>query len=68
MEYPSLKITQRCIDCDNCIIVCPEESILRTPRGLVIEDWSCSLCGICKIVCPVDAITLQNEEVFDTLD
>lgn len=67
MEYPSLKITQRCIDCDNCLIVCPEECIIRTPRGLVIEEWSCTLCGVCVNVCPVNAIQLTREETFDKL-
>ena len=68
MEYPSLKIGQRCIDCDNCVILCPENAIVRTPRGLIIEDWSCSLCGICMVICPVNAIALTTEESPDKLE
>lgn len=58
---PHLKITNRCIACDNCAILCPESSILKTQNTYTIETWSCTLCHICVEVCPVNAIKFIDD-------
>ena len=61
MSEPKLEINSRCTQCDICIIICPENSILKTENTYSIENWSCTLCGICTALCPVDAIQLKLE-------
>lgn len=53
---PQLQINARCISCDNCRLLCPEDAIVTDGRDYSIENWSCTLCGICLEVCPIDCI------------
>ena len=55
---PYLEISKQCILCDNCKLVCPENSIFRETDRYSIETWSCTLCNLCTEVCPVDCIKL----------
>lgn len=48
----------KCINCENCIMFCPE--------GIINKDHDidydyCKGCGICQNECPVDAIELERE-------
>tara|TARA_R110002072_G_scaffold288917_1_gene455378 strand:+ start:50067 stop:50252 length:186 start_codon:yes stop_codon:yes gene_type:complete len=55
-----LEITTLCISCDNCRLICPESSLFVTKEGYAIDDWSCTLCGLCIEVCPVDCIKFSD--------
>jgi 2-oxoacid:acceptor oxidoreductase delta subunit (pyruvate/2-ketoisovalerate family) len=49
---------EKCKDCDNCIMFCPE--------GVIDKDHDinydyCKGCGICAEECPVDAIKMERE-------
>lgn len=59
---PYLKISNRCIACDSCFVLCPEKAILKTANTYTIETWSCTLCHICVEICPVSAIKFHEEE------
>ena len=54
-----------CFECDNCVIYCPEDAVLRTPK----EEWTtgryvytdydrCVGCHICADVCPTGYIDM----------
>ena len=48
----------KCVDCENCYIFCPDASI-STERE--IDYDYCKGCGICANECPVDAIEMIKE-------
>lgn len=45
----------KCIDCDNCILFCPEGCINQEHD---IDYDYCKGCGICAEECPVEAIKM----------
>lgn len=51
-----LDIGQTCISCDNCRLICPENAVISNGKDFRIDQWSCTLCGLCKEICPVDCI------------
>lgn len=55
MDY-YLEISSRCIECDNCRLICPEKAIFMDNGNYTIEPWACTLCNACTLVCPVDCI------------
>ena len=59
---PKLEISNLCISCDNCRLICPENSILKSNHTYIIETWSCTLCQICIEICPVDCIHFTKDE------
>jgi len=62
-------VRERCIGCEVCLLVCPQEAIERQP-GLVengsivqsptieIDPAKCNFCGECVVLCPVNALRL----------
>jgi len=56
MSVQKLEISSTCISCDNCHIVCPEKAVITDGHDYAIDPWSCTLCGLCIEVCPVDCI------------
>ena len=58
MMLPYLEINSRCVSCDVCKLLCPEEAILHDKTTYIIDRWQCTLCHICVEVCPVDCIKL----------
>lgn len=53
---------EKCTDCLQCWIVCPDVSIIVKDQKIVKIDYDyCKGCGICANVCPVDAIEMVAE-------
>ncbi len=53
---------EKCIDCGNCWVYCPDACIHRK-NGLYTADLDyCKGCGICANECPADAIEMVLEE------
>ena len=55
----------RCTECDNCLILCPDVSVLVKGEGTfgyVFDYDYCKGCGICFTECPRHAISLVDEE------
>lgn len=49
-------ITDACIGCGSCAVVCPQSCIETDSVPLVIEQEHCLYCGNCMEACPVGAI------------
>lgn len=58
---------EKCIQCLQCMFHCPEGTINRNAGKLVVNKSYCKACGICKAVCPVDAINLIKIEEFSEI-
>ncbi|MBI5682660.1 MAG: 4Fe-4S binding protein [Deltaproteobacteria bacterium] len=61
-NYPAVK-QDICImenRCANCVLICPEKAIKAASKGnrksAFINHESCTRCGLCYQVCPVNAI------------
>jgi len=55
----------RCTECDNCLVLCPDVSVLVRGDGqfgYAIDYDYCKGCGICFTECPRNAITMMDEE------
>ncbi|MBW7934588.1 MAG: FAD-dependent oxidoreductase [Gemmatimonadaceae bacterium] len=53
-----------CIQCDVCLIFCPDAAITRAEGGAyVIAMDYCKGCGICAAECPRGAITMTQDRV-----
>ena len=65
----ALKITDQCINCDVCEPECPNEAISMGPEIYVIDPRRCTECvghfdkPQCQVVCPVDCIPLDLDQV-----
>jgi pyruvate ferredoxin oxidoreductase delta subunit len=54
---------QKCTKCALCWLDCPDAAIKPTEEGYYEADLNyCKGCGICANICPVDAITMIEEE------
>lgn len=50
-----------CVECDTCIVVCPDLAVRRTGgRYEVLTDY-CKGCGLCVRECPAGAMTMIEE-------
>jgi len=55
----------RCTECDNCLIFCPDISVLfkgNDQFGYIFDYDYCKGCGICFTECPRNSITMIEEE------
>ncbi len=51
------RIGAACTSCQDCVAVCPTESIFYGINQFVIDSDTCHGCAVCATVCPVDVIT-----------
>ncbi len=51
-------VTQACIKCKytDCVEVCPQQAFREGKNFVVIDPGLCANCGLCELVCPVEAI------------
>jgi 2-oxoacid:acceptor oxidoreductase delta subunit (pyruvate/2-ketoisovalerate family) len=55
----------RCTECDNCLVFCPDMSVLyKGDRdfGYAFDYDYCKGCGVCFVECPRYAITMAEEK------
>jgi len=55
-EISGYFITDKCIGCNKCVEVCPQNCIITDSVPYVIEQNHCLHCGNCFTVCPVGAV------------
>lgn len=59
-ETQGYEITQECIRCKACQIVCPQNCIDFTVIPAVIKQENCLHCGNCFVVCPQKAVVRRG--------
>lgn len=50
-----------CIQCDNCIVFCPDMAVVRSDSGYTVLGDYCKGCGLCVQECPTGSIALREE-------
>lgn len=61
-SFRPIRNEEKCTDCLQCWIVCPDASIIVEDGKVTGIDYDyCKGCGICSKVCPFDAIEMIPE-------
>ena len=50
-----------CIDCDNCVVYCPDLAVRREGGGYVVLADYCKGCGLCVEECPTGSMKMVEE-------
>ena len=50
-----------CIQCDNCVVYCPDLAVKREGDGYVVLTDFCKGCGICVKECPTGSMKMTEE-------
>ena len=50
-----------CIDCDNCVVYCPDMAVKRVVGGYTVLTDYCKGCGVCVKECPTGSMKMQEE-------
>ncbi|MBK9114104.1 MAG: FAD-dependent oxidoreductase [Betaproteobacteria bacterium] len=50
-----------CINCDNCVIYCPDLAVKRANGGYAVLADYCKGCGICVHECPTGSMKMVEE-------
>ena len=60
-----MNVTDKCTGCKVCLerFECPSLVLDETTEKVFIDINTCIGCGVCKFVCPVEAITAEKLEV-----
>ena len=63
-------ISQSCVDVKDraCVDECPVDCIYEGKRMLYIHPDECVDCGACEPVCPVEAITYEDDAPASDID
>lgn len=54
---------KKCIRCDECAKICPNQALFLTGKKLTINRKICSLCGVCAKNCPSGALEIIGKEI-----
>jgi NAD-dependent dihydropyrimidine dehydrogenase PreA subunit len=52
---------EKCIGCGTCVETCPVDVFRMdkdTKKSAITYQEDCQICHLCRIYCPVDAITI----------
>jgi NADPH-dependent glutamate synthase beta subunit-like oxidoreductase len=50
-----------CINCDNCVVYCPDMAIKRVGDDYIVLTDYCKGCGACVKECPTGSMKMQEE-------
>ena len=50
-----------CINCDNCVVYCPDMAVKAVGSGYTVNTDYCKGCGLCVKECPTGSMTMQEE-------
>ncbi len=53
----------RCVLCDDCLDVCPNEAIHRTADNIFVGRSLCKASGNCAVACPAEALEIVGREM-----
>lgn len=54
-----------CIGCESCVKSCPTDVIKldpKTQKAVIAYPEDCQICHLCRLYCPVGAITITPEK------
>lgn len=61
---PQLAYTRaRCLNCGECVAVCPPGALKQGEGGLEIDRARCTLCGLCARQCASEALVVIGESM-----
>ncbi|MBQ1948608.1 MAG: 4Fe-4S binding protein [Treponema sp.] len=53
---------EKCVGCLQCYLYCPDGVIFKKDKKVSVDYDFCKGCGICKNICKVQAITMEEEK------
>ena len=59
-EAQKLYNAQKCIGCQTCVELCPQQALSLSPQGIVEQPERCIACGQCTDNCPTLALELAG--------
>ena len=56
------KFSEKCINCGNCVKVCPTGATFWDNGYVLLDKTKCNACFKCETACPVSAIVAYGQE------
>ncbi len=53
----------RCVLCDDCLDVCPNQAIRRQDDAILVDRSICKASGNCAVACPAEALEIVGREM-----